>query len=269
MVWNLITNATKFTPRGGRIRVTLLREHSHLVLSVDDDGQGIDPSFLPFVFDRFKQADASTTKQHGGLGLGLSIAKNLVEMHGGTIAVHSDGPGKGATFTVRLPVAAVRREATGVSPPPRERMPAVRMDFDAPAELRGIRVLTVDDDADCRDMVAAVLGSCGMLVETAASAADAMQRVERDAPDVLLSDIGMPEEDGYALIARVRALPREKGGAMPAACLTGYVSAEDRRRSLLAGFSMHVAKPIDPAELVAVVASLARMATALRASAGT
>jgi PAS domain S-box-containing protein len=268
VVWNLITNATKFTPRGGRIRVTLLREPSHLVLSVDDDGQGIDPSFLPFVFDRFKQADASTTKVHGGLGLGLAIAKNLVEMHGGTIAVHSDGAGKGASFTVRLPVAAVRREASAASPPPRARTPAVRMDFDAPADMRGIRVLAVDDDADCRDIVAAVLGSCGMLVVTAASAADAMQHIEREAPDVLLSDIGMPDEDGYSLIRRIRELPRGRGGMMPAACLTGYVSADDRRRSLLAGFSMHVPKPIDPAELVAVVASLARMATALRSTAG-
>jgi PAS domain S-box-containing protein len=268
VVWNLITNATKFTPRGGRIRVALLREPSHLVLSVDDDGQGIDASFLPFVFDRFKQGDASTTKVHGGLGLGLSIAKNLVEMHGGTIAVHSEGAGKGTTFTVRLPVAAVRREAPGVSPPPRPRTPAVQMDFDAPADLRGLRVLAVDDDGDCRDIVAAVLGSCGMLVVTAASAEDAMQHIEHDAPDILLSDIGMPDEDGYSLIRRIRALPRDKGGTMPAACLTGYVSAEDRRRSLLAGFSMHVPKPIDPAELVAVVASLARMATALRSPAG-
>ncbi len=268
VVWNLITNATKFTPRGGRIRVTLLREPSHLVLIVDDDGQGIEPSFLPFVFDRFKQADASTTRAHGGLGLGLAIAKNLVEMHGGTISVDSEGVGKGATFTVRLPIAAVRREASGASPPPRARTPAVEMAFDAPAELRGIRVLAVDDDADCRDIVAAVLASCGMFVATAASAAEAMEYVERDAPDVLLSDIGMPDEDGYALITRIRALSRGKGGMMPAACLTGYVSAEDRRRSLMAGFSMHVPKPIDPAELVAVVASLARMATALRSPAG-
>jgi PAS domain S-box-containing protein len=268
VVWNLITNATKFTPRAGHIRVTLLREPSHLVLSVSDDGQGIDRGFLPFVFDRFKQADASTTKAHGGLGLGLSIARNLVEMHGGTIAVESEGAGKGATFTVRLPVAAVRREgAVGASPLPRARTPAVEMAFDVPAELRGIRVLAVDDDADCRDIVAAVLGSCGMFVATAASAAEAMQHVERDAPDVLLSDIGMPDEDGYSLITRIRALPRSNGGMMPAACLTGYVSAEDRRRSLMAGFSVHVPKPIDPAELVAVVASLARMATALRSPA--
>ncbi len=264
IVWNLLTNATKFTPRDGQIRVVLRRDASQLELSVSDNGQGIDPSFLPRVFDRFRQADASTTKVHGGLGLGLAITRNLVEMHGGTISAESEGLGKGSTFIVRLPVAAVRRSANGPTPTPRSAPRPLAMNFDAPIELRGLRVLAVDDEPDGRDIVAAVLAACGALVVTAATVAEAMVVVEREMPDVVLSDIGMPVEDGYAFIARLRALPRAQGGATPAACLTGYASGEDRRRALLAGFTMHVPKPIDPAELVAVVASLARMATALR-----
>ena len=264
IVWNLLTNATKFTPRDGRIRVVLRRDASHLELSVADNGNGIAASFLPHVFDRFKQADASTTKVHGGLGLGLAITRNLVEMHGGTITVESEGLGRGSTFVVRLPLAAVRRAADGAAPQPRLPAAPSAMAFDAPNELRGLRVLAVDDEADSRDVVAAVLAACGSLVVTARSVTEAMKAIEREVPDVVLSDIGMPEEDGYALITRLRALPRARGGATPAACLTGYASGDDRRRALLAGFTMHVPKPIDPAELVAVVASLARMAAALR-----
>jgi PAS domain S-box-containing protein len=266
VVWNLLTNATKFTPRGGRIDVVLRREASHLELEVCDSGQGIDPGFVPYVFDRFKQADASTTKAHGGLGLGLAITKNLVEMHGGTITVASEGIGKGATFLVRLPVAAVRRPEVSPTPRPHPGSEAPAMHFDVPVELRGLRVLAVDDEADSREVVAAVLASCGALVVTAASVPEAMTVFERERPDVVLSDIGMPGEDGYAFVGRLRALPRNNGGATPAACLTGYTSIDDRRRALLAGFTMHVAKPIDPAELVAVVASLARMARALASS---
>ncbi len=263
VVWNLLTNATKFTPRGGEVRVTLEQDGTNVELTVSDTGQGIEPTFLPHVFDRFKQADASTTKTHGGLGLGLAIARNLVEMHGGTISVASEGAGKGAVFVVRLPISTVGGERAATATARRAAfVPAMR--FDAPVELRGIRVLAVDDEADSRDIVAAVLASCGAVVTTASSAAEAIAVVEREPPDVILSDIGMPDQDGYALIARVRALPRERGGAIPAACLTGYVSVDDRRRALLAGFTMHVPKPIDPAELVAVVASLARMASALR-----
>lgn len=268
IVWNLITNATKFTARGGKVSVVLRREHSNLELVVSDTGQGIDASFLPHVFDRFKQADPSTTKVHGGLGLGLAITKNLVEMHGGAITVESAGLGKGSTFVVRFPVAAVRSAGSGATPAPRARNAAPAMQFDSPSELLGLRVLAVDDEADGREIVAAVLASCGAVVVTAASVPEAMQIFEKELPDVVLSDIGMPDHDGYELIERLRALPRNRGGAVPAACLTGYASVEDRRRALLAGFTMHVPKPIEPAELVAVVASLARMAKALGPPAG-
>lgn len=260
IVWNLLTNATKFTPRGGSIRVVLRRNESHLELSVTDSGQGISPAFLDHVFDRFKQADPSTTRQHGGLGLGLAIAKNLVEMHGGTIEAHSDGLGHGATFIVRVPVAAMRR---AVSPLP-TRAPEAPLRMDSPPELQGLRVLVVDDEPDARDLVMAVLADCGALVTTAPSVAVAMSALEQEVPDVLLSDIGMPVEDGYSLIARIRAMPRSRGGSTPAACLTGYTTFEDRRRALTAGFNMHLAKPIEPSELIAVVANLSRMAKALR-----
>ncbi len=264
IVWNLLTNATKFTPRGGSIRVVLRRDTSHLELTVSDSGQGIEPAFLPHVFERFKQADASTTKKHGGLGLGLAITKSLVEMHGGTITVESEGPARGATFVVRLPVAAVHRGSAGSAPATREAGTPPAMGFGAPEVLRGLRVLTVDDEPDAREIVSAVLTACGSHVVAAASVDEAMLAFDRERPDVLLSDIGMPDADGYALIRRVRARTRAEGSATPAACLTGYASAEDRRRALVAGFTMHVAKPIDPAELVAVVESLARMAKALR-----
>jgi signal transduction histidine kinase/ActR/RegA family two-component response regulator len=260
IVWNLLTNATKFTPRGGSIRVVLRRDESHLELSVSDSGQGIAASFLDHVFDRFKQADPSTTRQHGGLGLGLSIAKNLVEMHGGTIEAQSEGLGKGATFVVRVPIAAMRRSPVPQVPERKIELTAV---IEAPPELVGLRVLVVDDEPDAREIVTAVLVQCGAIVTTAGSAADALDAVAHEPPDVLLSDIGMPDEDGYALIARIRAMPRARGGATPAACLTGYTTASDRRRALDAGFNMHLAKPIEPSELVAVVANLGRMAKAL------
>jgi PAS domain S-box-containing protein len=260
IVWNLVTNATKFTPRGGSIRVVLRRDESHLELSVSDSGQGIAASFLDHVFDRFKQADPSTTRQHGGLGLGLSIAKNLVEMHGGTIEAQSEGLGKGSTFVVRVPIAAMRRSPVPQVP---ERRFELVAPIAAPPELVGLRVLVVDDEPDAREIVTAVLVQCGAVVTTAGSAADALDAVAHEPPDVLLSDIGMPDEDGYALIARIRAMPRALGGATPAACLTGYTTAADRRRALAAGFNMHLAKPIEPSELVAVVANLGRMANAL------
>ncbi|HSO41055.1 MAG TPA: hybrid sensor histidine kinase/response regulator, partial [Labilithrix sp.] len=260
VVWNLLTNATKFTPREGSLRVVLRRDGSQLELSVSDSGQGIEPSFLGHVFDRFRQADPSATRLHGGLGLGLSIAKNLVEMHGGTIEARSDGVGAGATFVVRLPVAATPRARAGEEPAHAPRA------FECPPELQGLRVLVVDDEADARDVVTEVLTKCGAKVTSASSVAVALAAIERDAPDVLISDIGMPGEDGYSLMRHVRALPRSRGGSTPAACLMGYTTADDRRRALGAGFNMHLAKPIEPAELVAVVANLTRMARALRDS---
>ncbi len=260
VVWNLLTNATKFTPQGGSIRVVLRRDGSQVELAVTDSGRGIDASFLPHVFERFRQADASTTKNHGGLGLGLSITKSLVEMHGGTITATSGGRDQGATFVVRFPVAEVRQAA----PRARSEQAALVMGFDPPPELHGLRVLVVDDEADSGDMVGALLAACGASVAVAASVEEAMTAFESAPTDVILSDIGMPDADGYELMRRIRARPRAAGGATPAACITGYTTSEDRRRALLAGFTMHLPKPVEPAELVAVVASLARMAAALR-----
>lgn len=255
IVWNVLANAAKFTPRDGSITVVLGRVDSTLELSVTDSGEGIDPEFLPLVFDRFKLADSSSTRAHGGLGLGLSIAKNLVEMHGGTIRAESAGRGRGATFVVKLPVAPVRE-----SDPPAASSPL----WASPPELRGLSVLVVDDEPDAREMVAAVLEQCGAIVTLAGSAAEALAAFDRALPDVLLSDIGMPGEDGLELVKKVRARDRERGGAVPAASLTAYAGAEDRRRALNAGFNMHVAKPVEPADLVAIVANLARIARALR-----
>jgi PAS domain S-box-containing protein len=261
VVWNLLSNAARFTPKGGSIQVVLRRVESILELEVRDTGDGIAADFLPHIFDRFRQADPSTTRAHGGLGLGLSIARNLVEMHGGTISAHSPGAGQGASFVVRLPVAPLRKATTE----PRATLSSERPhDWECPQELMGLRVLVVDDETDTRDMIAEVLTQCGCRVDRAASAHEALALLEASRPDLLLSDIGMPNEDGYALIRRVRELPPEKGGSTPAASLTAYASGEDRRRALLAGFNMHVPKPVEPSELVAVVASLGRIARALR-----
>jgi CheY-like chemotaxis protein len=255
-----LANAAKFTNKGGRVRVVVSRIDSQLELSVTDNGKGIAADFLPHVFDRFKQADGSTTRQHGGLGLGLAIAKNLVEMHGGTIEVRSDGLGRGATFVVRIPIAAMhhRTRTTPILSLPGHTA------IDGPPELIGLKVLVVDDEADVRDLVTTLLEQCGVIVEDASSVAEAWKAIERRMPDVLISDIGMPSEDGYSLIRRVRALPVAEGGALPAASLTAYAGIEDRRRAMMAGFNMHLPKPVDPSELVAVVANLARLAKALR-----
>jgi PAS domain S-box-containing protein len=261
VVWNLLTNATKFTPKGGSIQVVLKRVDSMLELAVMDSGRGIREHFLPVIFEPFKQADSTTTRVHGGLGLGLSIAKNLVEMHGGTIHALSDGEDQGSTFIVRLPVAPLRETPTRSSP---SLEPRPIPQWECPPELSGLRVLVVDDEVDARELIATVLEQCGSRVERAGSAREALEKLEAWRPDILLSDIGMPDEDGYALIRQVRSLPPDRSGTIPAASLTAYAGAEDRRRALLAGFNMHVPKPVEPAELVAVVASLGRIARALK-----
>jgi len=255
VVWNLLTNAIKFTPKGGQVQVLLERVNSHVEISVIDTGQGIEPEFLPLVFDRFRQADASTTRQHGGLGLGLAIAKHLVEMHGGTVRAKSPGAGQGATFTVALPILVVHRQDS-----PTERIlpkePHVA-ELESPIDvLAGVRVLVVDDEADARALVMRVLAECGAEVRTAATAAEALPILDEFRPDVLASDIGMPGEDGYDLIRQIRAGGRTARW-LPAIALTAFARAEDRKRAMLAGFQTHVSKPVDPAELVAVVASLA------------
>jgi len=255
VAWNLLTNAIKFTPRDGRVTIALCEKDNQVELSVSDTGQGIKPEFLPFVFDRFRQADASTTRQHGGLGLGLSIVKSLVELHGGSVDVESPGEGKGATFFVRLPVPPHPAEAP-VSLPPIESSP----------ELTGLRILVVDDEDDARTLARRVLEERGAHVITVSSAAEAIASVgENNPPSVLVSDIGMPDQDGYDLIKQMRALPGD-AGRVPAVALTALARAEDRKRALSAGYQKHVSKPVNPAELVAVIASVTGRALAARSS---
>jgi len=255
MIWNLLSNAIKFTPKGGRVQLRLERVNSHIEIVVSDTGQGISPEFLPYVFDRFRQADAATTRRHGGLGLGLAIVRHLVELHGGTVHVDSPGEGQGATFTVSLPLMIVHR-APGKE---ERRHPKVESagDMECPPELDGLCVLVVDDELDARELLSVVLTQCGAKVTTAASVPDALAALEESRPDVIVSDIGMPEEDGYSFIRKVRALHDTRGGRIPAAALTAYAGAEDRKRALLAGFQLHIPKPVDPTELIAVVATLA------------
>jgi signal transduction histidine kinase len=254
--WNLLSNAIKFTPRGGRIQVSLERVNSHLEACVVDNGEGIKPEFLPHVFERFRQADASTTRRHGGLGLGLSIVKHLVELHGGTVRAKSAGEGQGATFCIELPVMVVHPHDPGS---PREHprgMGGEPAALDYPS-LGGITVLAVDDEPDARTLRKRVLEDCGARVVLASSSEEGLAAVRAERPDMILSDIGMPGEDGYDFIRRVRQLAPEEGGRTPAAALTAFARAEDRTRALRAGYQTHVAKPVEPSELTAVVASLA------------
>lgn len=254
VIWNLLSNAIKFTPKEGRVQVRLERIDSHVEITVTDTGLGISPDFVPYVFERFRQADSSITRSYSGLGLGLAIVRHLVELHGGTVRAESQGEGKGATFIVRLPLMPVRIEAQES-----ERVhPAVSgaVPFNPPA-LEGIEVLVVDDEADSRVFMTMVLQECGASVTAVGSAGEAIEAIQELKPDVLLSDIGMPGEDGYTLIRKVRALSFEQGGRIPAAALTAYARAEDRTRSLLEGFQIHLPKPVEPAELAAVVANLA------------
>ncbi len=256
--WNLLSNAVKFTPKGGRVTINLERVDSRLEASITDTGIGIKADFLPFVFDRFRQADASPSRPHGGLGLGLSIVKQLIELHGGTIVGKSGGAGQGATFVVSLPLTAVQASAEPESD--RAADPLLRSRFSAflaEGGIKGVKVLVVDDDPDARALVKRLLEDHGASVTTAASVSDGIACLMSEPPDVLVSDIGMPNEDGYSFIRRVRELPPEKGGAVRALALTAYARLEDRDRSILAGFQMHMSKPVDPAELIAMVATLA------------
>ncbi len=263
VVWNLLSNAIKFTPKDGRVQVLLTRVNSHLEIIVSDTGPGIDADFLPFVFDRFRQADPSSTRMHGGLGLGLAIVRHLVELHGGTVSVETRGAEPGATFKVMLPLMAVHQTAFAEQPTAGATDAAVhptaggRTTLDCPPQLHGLRVLVVEDEPDARELLVAVLTQCEAEVLAVSNVAEALLKLEEWRPDVLISDIEMPGEDGYALIRRIRALPAERGGRIPAAALTAYARAEDRMRALLAGFQIHLPKPVEPTELAAVVASLA------------
>jgi len=251
VIWNLLSNAIKFTSRGGRIEVALERVESHIEISVRDNGIGIEPHFLPQVFDRFRQADASTTRSHGGLGLGLSIARQLIELHGGSIRATSAGLDQGATFVVALPLEALRRAIKRPRP-----AAGTAAKARAGSSLAGLTILVVDDEADARQLVEQLLRDADAEVHTAASAAEALILVESVRPDVLLSDIGMPECDGYEFIRQVRALPAEHGGKTPAVALTAFARTEDRIRTMVAGYQVHLSKPVEPNELLSAVASL-------------
>ena len=256
--WNLLTNAVKFTPKAGRVTVSLERVNSHVEVNVRDSGEGIDPDFLPFVFDRFRQADSSSDRRHGGLGLGLSIVKQLVELHGGTVGVTSLGKGAGASFRVSLPLmASIGNYGSADAAkfhPKQSSMGAVLPEVTKP-NLAGYRVLVVDDESDARSLIRRLLEECRATVSTAASADEALARMGEDRPDLLISDIGMPGQDGYALIRRIRSLP-DAGSMTPAIALTAYARLEDRVRAIDAGYQLHLAKPVEAVELLAMVASL-------------
>lgn len=257
VVWNLLSNAIKFTPRGGRAEVRLARVGTDAQITVSDTGQGIAPEFLPFIFERFRQADPTTTRQHCGLGLGLSIVRHLVELHGGTIQAESAGEGRGAVFTIRLPRAAGRdrrrgrriRRAAGAAAETSAARPT--------APLQGVHVLLVDDDRDALDMLVLMLRDAGATVHGATSVEGALELARRHAPDVLVSDLSMPGQDGYSLIRRLRARDAVRGQQTPAIAVTAYLKAGDRARAMSAGFNMFVHKPVDPAELIAGIASRA------------
>ncbi|HEX3531344.1 MAG TPA: response regulator [Thermoanaerobaculia bacterium] len=264
VVWNLLSNAIKFTPREGAVEVGLCQSGASAEVRVSDTGAGIRPDFLPYVFDRFRQAEGAITRTHGGLGLGLSIVRHLVELHGGTVEVESEGEGKGASFTVCLPVrTALSGSQAGViagEPQLVEGMETWAVPWGDQELLRGLRVLVVEDEDDTRELLVTALEQCGAEVAAAASVAAALEQLDEQVPDVLVSDLAMPVADGYSLIRQVRARPSERGGQVPAAALTAYARAEDRARALAAGFQMHVPKPIDPSALVRMVANLAARA---------
>ena len=256
VAWNLLSNAVKFTPEGGHVQVRLSSLKTHVEITVEDTGQGIVAEFLPHVFDRFRQADGTTTRRHGGLGLGLAIARHLVELHGGEIHVASQGEDRGTTFTVNLPLTIDRQDdddSQTLSPTSRDIQPP----SDYYATLDGLRVLVVDDETDTRELVAFTLSRCGAEVKTSKTAEEALSTLETWKPDVLVSDIGMPGVDGYEFIGKVRELDTGLKGRIPAVALTAYAGVDDRQRALSAGFQMHLAKPLVPNELVAVVATLA------------
>jgi CheY-like chemotaxis protein len=254
VVWNLLSNAIKFTPKGGQVTIQLERINSQSEITVSDTGQGISPEFLPYIFDRFRQADSATTRSHGGLGLGLAIVRHLVELHGGTIHADSLGEGQGAIFKVKLPVTALRQQTRPQLQ--RSATDETGVPLDDSPQLNGLQVLVVDDEVDARELLTTLLEQRGAFVTAAASVEEAIKVIEQSTPDVLVSDIGMPGEDGYALIRKVRAREAHTGGRIPAAALTAYARSEDRRQALLAGFQTHLPKPVEPAELIAVVANL-------------
>ncbi len=256
IVWNLLSNAIKFTPKAGRVQVRLERVNSHVEITIEDSGAGIAPDVLPHVFERFRQADSTSTRAYGGLGLGLAIVRHLVELHGGSVEAHSQGLGHGARFTVKLPLVALRATGADFGEEQRVHPKTGGAAVGALPRLDGLQVL-VDDQEDTRTLLQAVLEGCGARATVVSSAREALSLLPQLCPDVLLSDIGMPEEDGFSLIKKVRALPKNQGGETPAAALTAFARVEDRVKVLRCGFQIHLPKPVEPLELATVVANLA------------
>jgi PAS domain S-box-containing protein len=255
IIWNLLSNAIKFTPQGGQVEIDLLPENEYLTISVRDNGQGIEPEFLPFVFDRFLQADGTTTRTYGGLGLGLAIVRHLVELHGGIVQAESDGEGKGATFTVKLPLMPERIQKSETN----GHLPIVsdnQLKNEACNDLKGLKILAVDDEADSLELIKIFLERCGAKVLTASSVSEALIHLDTSAPDVLVSDIGMPEADGYELIKKIRALPPERGGNIPAVALTAYARSEDKIRAVSSGFQTHLSKPFEIEDLLKTISGV-------------
>ena len=257
VVGNLVENAIKFTSEGGRVDVFVERSNNHMEVRVVDTGQGISPEFLPYVFERFRQAGDATTQRHTGLGLGLAIVRQLVELHGGTVHAASQGLGRGATFTVRLPMSDGEAPVTPAAAPGERRMAAsTTSPLSRVRRLNELTILVVDDDVDGRTLTSLMLTQAGARVTAVASVREALQILEKERPDALVSDIGLPDEDGYGLIRQIRQFEAEHGGFLPAVALTGYVRAEDRARILAAGFQAHVPKPVDPVELTEAIAAM-------------
>jgi signal transduction histidine kinase/ActR/RegA family two-component response regulator len=258
VIWNLLSNAVKFTDEGGSIEARLSRAGGQIEVSISDTGIGIDPRFLPYIFERFRQADSTSTRRYGGIGLGLAIVRHMVEMHGGSVSASSPGIGLGSTFTVKFPAMAPARPEPAKT---RERKPESKPPVDrkyaqACQRLDGVRVLVVEDHLDTLEMLGIILDKCGAKVISTSSARDALKALEDNHPDVLVSDLAMPDQDGYDLIAQVRSRTPEQGGTIPAVALSAYTRPEDRTHALAAGFQKHVAKPVNPEELIAVVAGL-------------
>jgi signal transduction histidine kinase/CheY-like chemotaxis protein len=259
VVWNLLINAIKFTPKGGKVQVVLQRVDSHLELSVSDTGRGIAAEFLPHVFERFSQANSSARNGSTGLGLGLAIVSSLAELHGGSARVLSAGEGQGTTFIVSLPISVIHTLDTSENPR-HAKIQSHDVLLHSP-NLTGIKVMIVDDEPDAVGLVTRIMQNCGATVIACTSGAECLDCIPKARPDVIIVDIGMPDMDGYALIGKLRALPIEQGGRTPAVALTAFARSEDRRQAMLAGFDVHVAKPAEPGELVAVVSRLARTKT--------
>ena len=260
VVWNILSNAIKFTPKEGSIQVSLERINSHIEVTVSDTGIGIDEDFLPYVFDRFRQADSTSSKKFGGLGLGLSIVRQLVELHGGIVEAHNREDVKGAVFTVKLPIMAVHPKTEQRLNEIEQNIQAVggSIPFDCPPSIEGTKILVVDDEHDARILLRTILEQCGAEVETSENAAQAFSSIENYKPDILVSDIGMPDEDGYDLIRKIREKEKGTGKRLPAVALTAFARAEDRLKALTAGYNMHVPKPVEPAELIVVIANLTK-----------